>query len=80
VRLHWSARLATDTEWYLFDCSKAVKPILIQDRISPEFNAQDNPDTSTPAFMRDKYLYGARARAGAGFGLWQMAYRSTGAG
>jgi phage major head subunit gpT-like protein len=80
VRLWWSSRLATSTEWYLFDCSHAVRPIIIQERVAPEFNALDNPDTSESAFMRDKYLYGARARAGAGYGLFQYAYKSTGAG
>jgi len=27
-------------------------------------------------FMKDEYLYGVRARANSGFGLWQLAYGS----
>ena len=28
-------------------------------------------------FMKDEYRYGVRARGNAGFGFWQMAYKST---
>lgn len=61
--------------WYLFDTSKAVKPLVWQEREAYEFQALNNPGDEN-VFMRDEYLYGVRARANAGFGLWQLAYKS----
>ncbi|GAB4458860.1 MAG: hypothetical protein OHK0029_20650 [Armatimonadaceae bacterium] len=81
LELITSARLATEDEWHVFDCSHAVKPFLIQQRIAPEFTALDGTDgESETAFLRDLYLYGVRSRDNAGYGLWQYAYKSTGAG
>jgi phage major head subunit gpT-like protein len=76
-----SARLTTENEWHVFDCSRAVKPFLIQQRVPPTFEALDGTDgESDNAFLRDQYLYGVRSRDSAGFGLWQFAYKSTGTG
>lgn len=81
-----SARLLTvpqlsdhPTKWFLFDTSKPVKPLLFQRRRAPEFQAKDNPDDDN-VFMRKEYMYGTDCRDNAGFGLWQMAYGSTGTG
>lgn len=35
-----------------------------------------NNHNDTRVFMTDEYLYGVRARANAGFGLWQLAFGS----
>lgn len=76
-----SPRLATPTEWHVLDCSHAVKPFLIQQRLAPEFRALDGSDGETDnSFLRDEYLYGVRSRDNAGFGLWQYAYKSDGSG
>lgn len=72
------SRLATDTEWYLLDTSKPVKPFIYQDRKAPEFVSQVNMD-SDDLFMRGEYKFGAEARAAFGYGFWQLAYGSTGA-
>ena len=62
--------------WYLLDCSRAVKPIIFQKRLEPEFTEMtDGKDESV--FMKDLYRYGVRARNNVGFGFWQMAYKST---
>jgi phage major head subunit gpT-like protein len=81
LELITSARLASADEWHVFDCSHAMKPFLIQQRIAPEFEALDGAEgESETAFLRDLYLYGVRSRDSAGYGLWQYAYKSAGTG
>lgn len=65
------------TAWYLFDNSRAIKPLIFQQRKKPEFVSMDST-TDTNVFMKKQYLYGADCRDNAGFGLWQLAYGSTG--
>lgn len=65
------------TAWFLFDTSRAIKPLIFQQRKKPEFVSMDSAkDANT--FMKKQYLYGADCRDNAGFGLWQLAYGSTG--
>lgn len=71
--------LATDTEWYLLDTKKPVKPLIYQERKAPTFVQQTDPQADD-VFMRKKFKYGAEARAAGGYGFWQLAYGSTGAG
>lgn len=61
--------------WFLLDTSRALKPLIFQDRIKPEFQAQDDPSDPN-VVMRDKFIYGIRARGAAGYFLWQLAYAS----
>ncbi len=61
--------------WYLLDTSRAVKPIIFQEREKPEFQSCDNP-TDFNVFSRDEFLYGIRARHNVGFGFWQLAFAS----
>jgi phage major head subunit gpT-like protein len=63
------------TAWYLLDTSRAVRPIIWQEREKYEFQ-QLTKDDSEYVFLNDRFLYGIRARVNAGFGLWQMAYGS----
>lgn len=61
--------------WYLLDTSRQVRPVIWQEREKYEFTTiMDKNDHGV--FMTDTYLYGIRARVNAGFGLWQLAYRS----
>jgi len=61
--------------WFLFDTSRAVKPLLWQEREPYTFAAMDQPEHEN-VFMHREYLYGVTARANAGFGLWQLAFAS----
>jgi len=70
--------ITSATAWFLLDLSRAIKPLVLQTRRSPEFAAQDQPDDEQ-AFMRKKYRYSVTARYNAGYGLWQLAAGSTGA-
>jgi len=66
-----------DDMWFLLDVSKPIKPLIFQQRKRPEFVAKDRPDDDT-VFMKKEYLYGVDSRDNAGYGLWQLAYGSTG--
>lgn len=63
------------TAWYLLDCSRPIKPIILQVRKRPEFVAMDRPDDEN-VFMRKKFRYGVDDRKNVGYGLWQLAYGS----
>lgn len=65
-------------EWFLLDTTKPVKPFIFQRRKAPEFVSMDSPDDLN-VFMKKEFLYGADSRDNAGYGLWQLAYGSTGA-
>lgn len=70
--------LATNpTAWFLIDTSRAIKPLIFQQRKKPEFVSMDSV-TDQNVFMKKQYLYGADCRDNAGFGLWQLAFGSTG--
>jgi len=71
--------LTSDTAWFLLDTTKPIKPVIYQERKSPQFVEQTNPQADD-VFMRKKYKFGAEARAAGGYGFWQLAYGSTGAG
>ncbi len=64
-----------ETAWYMLDCSRAMRPLIFQERIPYKFSALDN-ESDPNVFWKDEYVYGVRARANAGFGLWQLAYAS----
>ena len=61
--------------WFLLDTSRAVKPIIFQNRQAPQFAALTNPD-SEHVFKTKKFLYGVDSRDNVGFGLWQLAFGS----
>ena len=66
----------TDTTWYLFDTTKPMKPFIYQNRQAPQFTFLNRPDSEN-LFFRKKFIFGADARAAAGYGLWQLALKST---
>lgn len=63
------------TPWFLIDDSRALKPILFQERRPFDFVAKDDPSDER-VFMRKEYLYGTEGRHNVGFGFWQFAYGS----
>lgn len=62
--------------WFLLDTSRAIKPVIYQERVKPDFTAMTDADDES-VFMSDEYRYGVRARSNVGFGFWQMAAMST---
>lgn len=69
-----SPYLSDSNDWFLLCTKRAIKPIIFQSRIPIEFSALEG--NSENGFMRNKYVYGVRARYNVGFGLWQLAYGS----
>ena len=61
--------------WFLLDTSRAMRPIIWQERMPYELQAITSSNDQH-VFLNDQYLYGVRARVNAGFGLWQLAYGS----
>ena len=72
------ARLTSDTAWFVLDTTKPVRPFFYQERKTPNFVQQTDPQSES-VFMRKKFKFGAEARAAGGYGFWQLAYGSTGA-
>jgi len=64
--------------WYLLDCSRALKPLIFQERTVPELEAMTTSNDEG-VFTRDEYRYGIRYRCNAGLGFWQLAHRSRAA-
>lgn len=62
--------------WYLLDASRALKPLIFQNRKSPNFVAK-TAETDDNVFDRNEYVYGVDSRCNVGFGFWQLAYRSN---
>jgi len=73
------ARLTSDTAWFLLDTTKPVKPFIYQERKAPVFVEQTSHENDD-VFNRKKFKFGAEARAAGGYGFWQTALGSTGAG
>lgn len=61
--------------WFLIDDSRALKPVIFQERKKPQFVAMDDP-TAENVFRRKQFQYGVDARYNVGFGFWQYAYGS----
>lgn len=69
--------LTNDKAWYLFDVSRSIKPFILQVNKKPEFVALDKPN-SDRNFMSKEILYGVDTEDNAGYGMWQLAYKSDG--
>ncbi|MFA5161156.1 MAG: Mu-like prophage major head subunit gpT family protein [Elusimicrobiales bacterium] len=61
--------------WFLLDTTRAIKPLVFQNREAPEFTAMTQP-SSEHVFKQNTFLYGVNARDNAGYGLWQFAFGS----
>ncbi|WP_374981163.1 Mu-like prophage major head subunit gpT family protein [Pseudomonas solani] len=62
--------------WFLLDTTRAIKPLIFQERTKPELESKTNPANSDHVFDHDEYVHGIRYRCNGGFGFWQMAYAS----
>lgn len=59
--------------WFLLDTSRALKPVIFQDRKSPQLIAMTKVDDEA-VFTRKEFRYGVDCRDAAGFGFWQLAF------
>lgn len=65
------------SQWYLLDTNNTIKPFIFQERKKLELISITDPKNEY-VFKNDEFLFGARARYTAGYGIWQYAYGSTG--
>ena len=64
-------RLSDANDWYLMDSRYPVKPFIFQNRQSPEFVSKINMNDEN-VFWNKEYVWGADARAVAGYGMWHL--------
>jgi phage major head subunit gpT-like protein len=64
------------TKWYLLDTTRALRPLIYQDRKAMQFTAMTKLDDEA-VFTAKQFRYGVDCRANGGYGFWQMAYCST---
>lgn len=64
-------------QWYLFCTNRYIKPFVFQEREKPKLICK-NKETDDNVFFDDEIIYGVKSRFNVGFGLWQLAYGSTG--
>jgi len=63
------------TPWFLLDTSRAIKPIILQNRRKAALQSMTKMDDEA-VFTAKQFRFGADVRREVGFGLWQMAYGS----
>ncbi|MDX9860892.1 MAG: Mu-like prophage major head subunit gpT family protein [Rhodospirillales bacterium] len=61
--------------WFLIDDSRALKPIIFQERKSFQFVALDKEDDPN-VFWKKQFVYGSDGRDNVGLGFWQFAWGS----
>ena len=61
--------------WYVLDTTRAIKPLIFQDRKKPNFVAM-TAETDPNVFTKAEFHYGVDSRCNVGFGFWQMAQTS----
>ncbi|MGD9642779.1 MAG: Mu-like prophage major head subunit gpT family protein [Elusimicrobiales bacterium] len=59
--------------WFLLDTSRAIKPLVYQNRKSAQFTSMTDPE-SDHVFKNKEFLYGVDSRDNVGFGLWQLGW------
>lgn len=64
-------------QWYLLCTKRYIKPVVFQQREVPRLICK-NKETDDNVFFDDEVIYGIKGRYNVGFGLWQLAYGSTG--
>lgn len=65
----------TGAAWYLIDDSRAIKPMIFQDREPAKITAKTSL-TDDNVFDRDEFVWGAKRRCASGFGAWQLIHAS----
>lgn len=64
-------------QWFLLCTKRPVKPFIFQNRRKPQLVGKDSPNDDN-VFWQKEFVYGVDMRCNAGYGLWQLAFGSTG--
>lgn len=67
----------TPEAWFLLCTNKTIRPFIYQNRKEPKLVSK-TAETDDNVFFEKTYYYGVDSRGNAGYGLWQLAYGSTG--
>lgn len=70
------AGVGAGPKWYLLCTSRALKPLIFQERTQPELTALTGTSDEV-VFRSDAFQFGVRYRCNAGYGFWQFAYCSN---
>ncbi len=62
--------------WYLLDTTRAIKPIIFQNRKTPVLTAMTSL-TDEAVFVSNVFRFGVDSRNNVGYGFWQMGYASN---
>lgn len=68
---------ANPEQWFLLCTKRPVRPFIFQNRRKPQLVAKNHPDDDNVFFSKE-FIYGVDSRCNAGYGLWQLAFGSTG--
>ena len=68
---------ANPEQWFLLCTKRPVRPFIFQNRRQPRLVAKDRPNDDN-VFWDREFIYGVDSRCSAGYGLWQLAFGSTG--
>lgn len=63
------------TPIYMADLSQVIKPIILNDRLAPQFQ-QFTSMNDEHVFKNREYLFGTNSAHGTAYGLWQTCFRS----
>jgi phage major head subunit gpT-like protein len=71
-RYKWSVvnTFGSADDWFLLDSSKALKPLIFQNRRSPQFEKLTVGSEHT--MLKNEFLYGTSTRYAYGYGVWQV--------
>lgn len=72
---NWDDNAGSGTAWYLLDTSRAIKPLILQERRKAALQSMTKLDDEA-VFTSNEFRFGADVRRNVGFGLWQLAYGS----
>lgn len=64
------------TPWFLLDTSRALKPLIFQERKKFTNLVRMDQETDEAVFTKKEFRYGLDGRCAVGFGFWQMAWGS----
>ncbi len=62
--------------WFLMDTTRAIKPIIYQERKAFGNLVRKDQETDDNVFSKKEFVYGLDGRCNVGFGFWQLAYGS----
>jgi len=66
----------SDSTWYLLDTTRPIRPFVFQQRQAPEMVMLTNPNDEH-VMMRNKFIYGVKARGAGGFGPFWLAAKCS---